>query len=221
MSIGDNIRQVNTRIAAAARRAARSPTEITTIAVTKTIEPAAIREAFGCGIRHFGENRVQEAKAKIDGLDDLQPPPTWHMIGHLQTNKVRTALDLFDTVHSVDSVRLAQVMSRNARQDIPVLIQVNVSGETTKSGIRPQEVAVATAEIAILPHLHVVGLMTIAPLTPDTEEVRPLFRELRRLRDSLGLRHLSMGMTDDFEVAIEEGATMVRIGRAFFGSERR
>ena len=221
MDIRDNVRQLEKRIAVAAERAGRSPTEITVIAVTKTVEPGLIQKAFEAGVRHFGENRVQEAMSKIGQLPTLEPSPTWHMVGHLQTNKAKPAVRLFDIIHSVDSVRLAEVISRNTERDVPILVQVDVSGETSKSGFPAAEVGSAVEQIASLPHLEIKGLMTIAPLTSDPEEVRPIFRQLRLLRDSLGLKHLSMGMTDDFEVAIEEGATMVRIGRAIFGERKR
>ena len=217
VDIGSNIHELEKRIARAAERANRSPAEITIIGVAKTVEPWLIQQAFEAGMRHFGENRVQEAKDKIERLSTLQPPPTWHMVGHLQTNKAKTAIELFDMIQSVDSVRLAQVLSRHAQHRIPILLEVNVSGEASKFGLPPAEVSSAVEEIARLPHLEIRGLMTIAPLTDNPEEVRPIFKRLRLLRDSLGLEHLSMGMTDDFEVAIEEGATMVRIGRAIFG----
>jgi len=221
MSLRENLRELDDRIGRAAEKAGRSPDEVTTIAVTKTVGPELVREAFEAGIRHFGENRVQEAGSKIRQLTALESTPTWHMIGHLQTNKVPTAIGLFDLIHGVDSVRLADAISLNAQHRMPVLLQVNVSGEPSKSGFPPAEVAAALERIATLPHLEVRGLMTIAPLTNDPEDVRPVFRQLRMLRDSLGLKHLSMGMTDDFEVAIEEGATMIRIGRAIFGERSR
>jgi len=220
MGISESIGELEGRVTAAAERAGRSPTEITTIAVTKAVEPGFIKEAFECGIRHFGENRVQEATIKMDHLTDLQPSPIWHMVGHLQTNKVKAAVRLFHIIHSIDSVRLAEAISRNTQHDVSVLLQVNDSSETSKFGFRPTEVSSAAQYIAGLPHIEVIGLMTIAPLTIDSEKVRSVFRGLRQLRDSMGLKHLSMGMTDDFEVAIEEGATMVRIGRAIFGSRR-
>lgn len=220
MDIEGNIRDIEGRIVAAARRASRSPNEITLVVVTKTIEPPLIRQAFEAGIRHFGENRIQEAKDKIEKLSSLEPPPAWHLIGHLQTNKAKKAAGLFQMIESVDSVRLAEMLSSHALHNLPVLIQINVSGESTKSGFSPAEVTAAVERISVLPNLEVKGLMTIAPLTGDPEEVRPVFRQLRSLRDSLGLEHLSMGMTDDFEVAVEEGATILRIGRAIF-SERR
>ncbi|MFC2018036.1 YggS family pyridoxal phosphate-dependent enzyme [Chloroflexota bacterium] len=220
MDIEGNIRDIEGRIAAAADRAHRSPDEITLVVVTKTIEPPLIEQAFKAGIRHFGENRTQEAKGKIEKLSSLEPSPTWHLIGHLQTNKTKTAADLFHIIESVDSVRLAEMLSSHALHNLPILLQVNVSGESTKSGFSPDEVPAAVERISGLPNLEIKGLMTIAPLTDNPEEVRPVFRQLRSLRDSLGLEQLSMGMTDDFEVAVEEGATILRVGRAVF-SERR
>ena len=220
MDIEENIQEIEGRIAAAAGRAHRSPDEITLVVVTKTIEPPLIQQAFKAGIRHFGENRIQEATDKIEKLSSLEPSPTWHLIGHLQTNKAKTAAELFNIIESVDSVRLAELLSSHALHYLPVLLQVNVSGESTKSGFSPAEVPAAVEKISDLPNLEIKGLMTIAPLTDNPEEVRPVFRQLRSLRDSLGLEQLSMGMTDDFEVAVEEGATILRIGRAVF-SERR
>ena len=188
------------------------------MAVTKMVSPSAIKDAVAAGITHLGENRVQEAEGKRKQLSDLSPSPIWHMVGHLQTNKAKAALGLFDTIDSVDSVGLAEVLSRRATRNTPILLEVNVSGETNKTGFSPVEVGQAVSEIARLPLLEVTGLMTVAPLVGDAEEVRPIFRRLRELRNSLGLGHLSMGMTDDFEVAIEEGATMIRIGRSIFGA---
>ncbi|HEX77425.1 MAG TPA: YggS family pyridoxal phosphate-dependent enzyme [Dehalococcoidia bacterium] len=210
-----NLRRLEERIARACARAGGSPQGITLVAVTKSVAPWAIEAAFQAGVRHFGENRVQEARAKVEALSHLGL--TWHMVGHLQTNKVKMALKLFAMIQSVDSVRLAQKLSQHAEGPVPVLLQVNVAGEVTKSGFRPEEVARAAEEIARLPKLKVEGLMTIAPWVSDPETVRPVFRRLRELRDALGLEHLSMGMTDDFEVAVEEGATILRIGRALFG----
>jgi len=220
VDIGNNIHELEKRITRAAERANRSPAEVTIVAVAKTIEPWLIQQAFEAGIRDFGENRVQEARGKIGQLSTLRPPPTWHMVGHLQTNKAKTAIELFDMIQSVDSVRLAEVLSGHAQHHIPILLEVNVSGEASRFGFPPAEVSSAVEQIARLSHLEIRGLMTIAPLTDNPEEVRPIFKRLRLLRDSLGLEHLSMGMTDDFEVAIEEGATMVRIGRAIFGERR-
>jgi len=188
--------------------------------VTKTIDVPAITAAFNAGIRNFGENRVPEAKPKVEQLQSLRAHLTWHMVGHLQTNKAKTAVDIFDIIHSVDSLKLAETLSRHSRKKLPVFIEVNVSGEPSKSGFPPPEVDEAVGRIGKLPSIEIEGLMTIAPWVSDAEEVRPVFRQLRQMRDALGLRHLSMGMTDDFEVAIEEGATLVRIGRAVFGERR-
>jgi len=215
--IGANIEEVKERINRACQRAGRSPDEVTIVAVTKMVEPSAIATAFNLGIRHFGENRVQEAKDKIGRLSQLEPPPTWHMVGHLQSNKAKVAVEIFDIIHSIDSVSLAEVISRRTQRTMPILLEVNVSGEASKNGFSLAEVETALEQIAGLPRLEVKGLMTIAPLVSDAEQVRPVFRKLRALRNSLGLEHLSMGMTDDFEVAVEEGATLVRIGRAIFG----
>jgi pyridoxal phosphate enzyme (YggS family) len=217
MNIERNIEAVQNRIERACERAGRSPGEVTLVVVTKTIAPSQIEAAFQAGIRHFGENRIQEAVAKLPLLGNLGPRPTWHMVGHLQTNKAKTALELFDIIHSVDSLRLAEVLSRRAERRVPILLEVNIAGEESKFGFAEGELASAIKQLSLLPNLEIKGLMTIAPLVEDQEEVRPVFRRLRQLRDSLGLEHLSMGMTDDFEVAIEEGATMVRIGRAIFG----
>ncbi len=216
-NIGANIEIVRQRIACACQRAGRSPDEITLVAVTKTVAPPAIAAAFKLGVTHFGENRVQEAVDKIKQLSGLKLSPTWHMVGHLQTNKVKVAVAIFDMVDSVDSVRLAEVLSRHTRKTLPILLEVNVAGEASKGGFATTGVAPALEIISRLPRLEIKGLMTVAPLVADSELVRPVFRGLRCLRDSLGLTHLSMGMTDDFEVAIEEGATIVRIGRAIFG----
>ncbi len=217
MDIARNLHDVERRIAQAAQRAGRSPAEITIVAVTKGLTAQAIEAALEAGIRHIGENRVQEAREKIARLSNLQPCPTWHMVGHLQTNKVKTAVEIFDIIHSIDSLRLAEALSGRARNTVPVLLQVNISGEEPKSGFSEAELPKAAEDVARLSMLKVKGLMTIAPLVSDPEEVRPIFRRLRELRDSLGLEHLSMGMSDDFEVAVGEGATMVRIGRAIFG----
>ncbi len=220
IDIAANLERVNERIARACKRGGRSPAEVTLVAVTKTVGVPEIEAAYSCGIKDFGENRVQEAAAKIGQLTGLVPRPVWHLVGHLQTNKAKVAVGLFDIMHSVDSLRLAGVLSRQAEKALPVLLEVNVSGEASKSGFTPAEVVPALDEIARLPRLEVEGLMTIAPLVADAESVRPVFRQLRRMRDELGLEHLSMGMTDDFEVAIEEGATIIRVGRAIFGERK-
>ena len=220
LNIGANIEEVRERIARACQRAGRPPDEITIVAVTKAVEPSAIADAFKLGIRHFGENRVQDAEEKIRQLSWLEPRPTWHMVGHLQSNKVKIAVEIFDIIHSIDSVRLAEAISRRTQKTIPILLQVNVSGETSKGGFSIAEVEPALEAISRLPKIEIRGLMTMAPMVTDAEQVRPVFRKLRSLRDSFRLEHLSMGMTDDFEVAIEEGATLVRIGRAIFGERK-
>ena len=221
MSIEANIEEVQGCIARACERSHRLPEEITLVAITKGVDVSAIRAAFDCGIRNFGENRVQEAEGKIAQLADLKPAVAWHMVGHLQSNKAKTAVELFDIIHSVDSVRLAEILSRRAERTLSVLLEVNVSGEATKGGFSVAGIAAAVNEIRQLPNLKTMGLMTVAPFVADPEEIRPVFRKLRELRDSLELKHLSMGMTDDFEVAIEEGASMLRIGRAIFGERRQ
>ena len=223
------IESVRRRVADAAVRAGRRPDDVTIIAVTKTVPLDRIRAAFALGLTDFGENRVQEAEAKIQAwpTDGGSSRPRWHLIGHLQTNKVKRAVQLFDTIHSVDSVRLATMIGAQAEKlgkVMPVLLEVNVSGEATKFGFTPDDMHAALPEIARLPGLRVVGLMTIAPHVEDPEDARPVFRRLRELRDEAQAKHpelplteLSMGMTNDFEVAIEEGATFVRVGRAIFG----
>lgn len=217
MTIEENLDRIQKRIKTACEKAGRSPDEVTLVAVSKTVESDVIEAAFNAGLRHFGESRVQEAASKIEQLRRFKPDIVWHMVGHLQTNKAKTAASIFDIIHSVDSLKLAEALNDSSRKKLGVLIQVNVADEATKSGFALTDINEAVKQISRLPNLEIEGLMTIAPLVSDTEEVRPVFRQLRQLRDALGLRHLSMGMTDDFEVAIEEGATLVRIGRAIFG----
>lgn len=214
-TIAERIAHVRERVQGAAERAGRSPADVTIVAVSKSVTPQAIEEAATAGIAHLGESRVQEAAAKIPGLRELSV--TWHLVGHLQTNKAKTALELFDIIHSVDSLHLAEVLSQRAQRPLPVFLEVNVTGEASKLGFPPEDVAAAAQAVARLPRLDLRGLMTVAPWTRDPEAVRPVFRQLRRLRDAISLRELSIGMSDDFEVAIEEGATLVRIGRAIFG----
>lgn len=243
--IAENIARVRDRIERAAQRAGRSPDAITLIAVTKTYSARIVGMALAAGVADCGENRVQEAEEKIDLLRDT--PARWHLIGHLQRNKGRRAAALFDMIHSLDSVRLAEALNRHVeeaallqpdgtRGRLPVLLQVNVSGEASKEGfdlpggVEHPDLATFIADveaIVALPHLDVQGLMTVAPYDDDPEAARPTFRALRLLRDELtrrlpqtSLSHLSMGMTGDFEVAIEEGATFVRVGRAIFGERR-
>ena len=218
-TIAERVGAVRQQVADACRRAGRSPEDVTIVAVTKGFPPEAVRDGFAAGLSHFGENRVQEAQAKLPLLAGLAPRPTWHMVGHLQTNKVKTALSLFDIIQSVDSLHLAQEISRRAPQSVrvPVLLEVNVTGEAAKYGFSPAELPPAAAQVRALPCIEVRGLMTVAPMAADPEQARPVFRRLRELGASLGLAELSMGMTDDFPVAVEEGATIVRVGRAIFG----
>jgi pyridoxal phosphate enzyme (YggS family) len=232
-SLNRNLESVQERITAAALRASRDPSAITLVAVTKTQSPEVMQAAYDLGLRDFGENRVEEAQTKAGRLP---AGTTWHMIGHIQSRKAKLVPPLFQFVHSVDSVKLAGRLDR-ACQDgnelLPVLLECNVSGEASKYGFAVDRWAqdpaqrevlwTAVSEIVALPNLSVQGLMTMAPILDDMEEARPLFAGLRRLRDDLAgafpsadWRHLSMGMTDDFEVAIEEGATLVRVGRAIF-----
>jgi pyridoxal phosphate enzyme (YggS family) len=217
MTIEQNVQNLQERITSACAGAGRSPDEVTLVAVSKTVQASAIEAAFNAGIRHFGESRVQEAKTKIEQLQRLKPDINWHMVGHLQTNKAKTAAVIFDIIHSVDSLKLAEALNNCSPRRLPILVQVNVSAEATKGGFMLSEVQETVKQMRRLPNLDIQGLMTIAPWVDNAEEVRPVFRRLRQLRDALGLKHLSMGMSDDFEVAIEEGATLVRIGRAIFG----
>lgn len=215
--IAANVSIVRSQIEDAARRVGRDPNDVTLVAVSKSHPTAAIREAYRVGLRDFGENRVQEADAKIATLREEGCRPRWHLIGHLQTNKAKVAVDLFDILHSVDSVRLAETIANCARGPVAVFVEVNVAGESTKFGAAPESVPELVRSLRQLPNIDVRGLMTVAPRVDDPEDVRPVFRRLRHLRKELHLPELSMGMTDDFEVAIEEGSTLVRVGRAIFG----
>ena len=225
--IADRVAAVRERIARAAERASRPPDDITLVAVSKTFPAEAVRAAFAAGVRHFGENRVQEASAKIDALADLRSRGLkWHLIGHLQSNKGRKAVSLFDVVQSVDSVALAERLARAAKESgraRRVLVQVDLAGETTKSGLPEADLTEALRRMGGLDGLQVTGLMARPPYL-GPEEVRPYFRRLRILRDEavreglLGGSDLSMGMSHDFEAAVEEGATIVRVGTAIFGS---
>jgi len=224
-TIAANIAVINERIARAAARAGSDPESIRLMAVSKTVEPERIRMALEAGITLLGENYVQEAREKIPSIGRATQ---WHMIGHLQTNKVKYVVNLFDWVHSVDRPELAQELNKRALQNdrrLNVLIEVNVSGEASKSGIAPQQAAGLARLISTLPGLNLQGLMTMPPYPDNPEDSRPYFVALRNLRDKIrkaaipgiSMDELSMGMTDDFEIAIEEGATIVRVGRAIFG----
>ncbi len=225
-SLSERVEAVGKRIERAAESAGRAPHDITLVAVTKSVPVDRICEAIELGISHFGENRVQEAERKIAALGPGDA--TWHLIGSLQTNKINKALRLFSLIHSIDSTRLASAVQCRAEREgivVPCLVQVNVSGEEVKHGITLESAVSDIREIAEYSCLEIRGLMTIAPHASDPESVRPVFRKLRELADrvrELGIPRasmdvLSMGMSGDFEVAIEEGATMVRIGSALFG----
>lgn len=228
--IAERVAAIRSRIAGAAVRAGRDPAEITLVAVSKTHAPETVAEAYAAGLKLFGENRVEEAGPKADAVAALLAPaaaPAWHMIGHLQSRKAAGILPWASMLEAVDSVKLARRLSRfcvEVGREMPVLLEVNISREQSKYGFLPAAVEPAVAEILGLPGLRLQGLMTMAPIEPEPERTRPVFAALRGLRDELAARlhdvdwrHLSMGMTDDFEVAIEEGATIVRIGRAIFG----
>lgn len=241
-AIEANLACVTERITTAAQKVGRSADEVTLVAVTKTHSASVVTAAFEEGLRDFGENRVEEASQKIPAVRDrisASNGPRWHMVGHLQRRKARLAIALFDIIHSVDSLRLAERINRMAAESekvVPVLLEINVSGEASKYGFDRSPMATPGTEAAFfveveqileLPCLRPCGLMTMAPIVSDPEQARPVFVALRKVRDDLSRRfpkvdwrELSMGMTDDFEVAIEEGATMVRIGRAIFGERR-
>jgi pyridoxal phosphate enzyme (YggS family) len=226
-----NISAIRERIAQAAHRVDRSPDEITLMAVTKTVDAARIREAYEAGIRVFGENRVQEFSAKAAALHDLQEA-RWHLIGHLQSNKSNQAAELFTAIDSLDSLRLAQRLNSAAQalgRKLEMLIEINIGGEASKHGLAPgsAELHDVLKHSVAFTHLAVCGLMVVPPFTENPEEARPYFRQLRQLRDDLAhasglkLHKLSMGMSHDFEVAIEEGSTCVRIGTAIFGERSK
>jgi len=224
-AVAANLARVRERIARAAERAGRRADEITLVAVSKTFPAEAIRAAYDAGLCEFGENRVQEFEAKQPKIADLNA--TWHLIGHLQSNKSRRAAQFFDRVDSVDSLALAQKLDSAAAEygkRLPVLIEVHLGGEATKSGVAETELSALAEDLPALAHLELRGLLAIPPYSDDPERARPYFRKLRQLRDGLSRRlgrpfpALSMGMSHDFEVAIEEGATEIRLGTALFGS---
>jgi pyridoxal phosphate enzyme (YggS family) len=227
-AVRGRLAEVRARIERACARAGRDPREVRVVGVVKGFGPEVAAGAARAGLRDLGENRVQEAREKAPRVRELCPelPVTWHLVGHLQRNKARWAVQLFSWVHSVDSPELAHELSRRATAagcTVHVLVEVNVAGEPTKHGTSPEQAPELAELVACLPGLRLEGLMTVAPQAPDPEAVRWVFRGLRDLRDTirtdrgLELPELSMGMTDDFEVAVEEGATLVRLGRALFG----
>ena len=229
MDVVDNVTRIRERVSQAAKRVNRNPDSITLMAVSKTVEPERIRQAYAAGIRAFGENRVQEFADKASALKDLAQAE-WHLIGHLQSNKANRAAELFHAVDSVDSLRLAQKLNHAAQQSgkiLSVLIEINAGGEESKSGVPASSPELEEILLGMqdLTHLQVRGLMTIPPFTEDPQGARPYFRMLRDLRDKIASRNLphiqmdvlSMGMSHDFEVAIEEGSTCIRVGTAIFG----
>jgi pyridoxal phosphate enzyme (YggS family) len=221
------LQAVRDRIAAACARSGRDPSEVTLVGVSKTHPPETVREAFAAGLRDFGENRVQEAEGKVEALADLRAAGLrWHLIGHLQANKARKAAALFDVVHSVDDAGLGARLERAAAEQgrvLPVLVQVDLAGEATKFGLEESSLTATLESLRALPSLRGEGLMVLPPYFEDPEATRPFFGRLRALRDQGVARglcgsQLSMGMSHDFEVAIEEGATLVRVGTALFGA---
>jgi PLP dependent protein len=209
--------RVRERVAAAAERAGRRADDVLLVAVSKTVEAERVKLAIDAGVAALGENRVQEAKAKVDALG--RPVP-WHLIGHLQTNKVKDALAIFDVIQSIDRLEVARECERRAAgagRPVDVLLEVNVANEPTKGGFAPDAVPAALEAVGGMAHLKVRGLMAIPPIVERAEDSRPAFRALRALAERHGLGELSMGMSGDFEVAIEEGATIVRVGTAIFG----
>ncbi|MPZ22722.1 MAG: YggS family pyridoxal phosphate-dependent enzyme [Dehalococcoidia bacterium] len=224
-NVRENFERVRERVAAAAHRAGRDEGAIRIVAVTKTLGVEALKEAVKAGITDLGENRVQEALPKIEAIRDWcaetgRMLPTWHLVGHLQSNKVRAALGAFDILQSLDSVKLARAIEQRAEQRVPAYIEVNIAGEESKFGFVPGEVGRPLEEMRGLARLDVVGLMTVAPLA-EPGSVRTVFRRTRELAAEFGLQELSMGMTGDFEIAVEEGATCLRLGRVLFGERQQ
>lgn len=226
--IYDNIQQIQANIAAAAKRANRNPDEILLLAVSKTIDTDRIKQALDCGLISLGENKVQEIMDKYEPLGAYQPKVQWHLIGHLQTNKVKYIIDKVSLIHSVDSLKLAnEIEKRAAQKDLiaDVLIEVNMEQEDSKFGVKPEDVQNLVCEISKLSHIRVKGLMTVAPFVENPEDNRDCFRKMRQLLVDINTKNinnicmdvLSMGMTGDYEVAIEEGATIVRVGTGIFG----
>ncbi|MDF7822995.1 YggS family pyridoxal phosphate-dependent enzyme [Pontiellaceae bacterium B12227] len=219
-TFSERLEVVEQRIAAACSQAGRERNSVTLLAVSKTKPPEAVREAVDCGLRLFGENKVQEAQSKIS----MCPPGLeWHLIGHLQSNKAKIAANLFQMIHTVDSLKLLQALDKHAGMTLPVLLQVNIADEAAKFGMKPEEVAGVIEAANQMSKCEVHGLMTIPPFSPEPEKTRVHFSNLRKLRDQLQeetgtpLPELSMGMSHDLEVAIEEGSTWVRIGTDLFG----
>jgi hypothetical protein len=219
-TIAERLAAVRADVARACERAGRDPAAVTIVGVTKTQPVAAVRDALDAGLANFGENRAQELVPKAEAAAALGLAPRWHFIGHLQRNKVRQVLPHTAVLHSLDSERLLDEIEHRAAHPLPCYLEVNVSGEASKEGIVPHQLPSLLAAAQSARNIEVAGLMTVAPLVDDPEQVRPVFRSLRELARAHGLDGLSMGMTDDYAVAIEEGATVVRIGRAIFGARR-
>jgi pyridoxal phosphate enzyme (YggS family) len=222
--IADAVAEARRRVAVAAQRVGRDPADVTLVAVTKTFTAETVIDAVLAGLTDIGENRIQEAVPKITAVNqwaarERRQPPTWHLVGHLQRNKLRDALEHFAILHSLDSVRLAEALDQRAQRTLDVYVEVNVGGEESKQGFAPEDVSKALAAVSRLSHVNPIGLMTVAPLAED-EVVRKVFRSLRELAQANGLKELSMGMSNDFEIAIEEGATCVRLGRVLFGERK-
>jgi hypothetical protein len=223
-SVVERLAAVRASIAAACERVGRAPSEVTIVAVTKTHDVSVVDEGLRAGLEHFGENRAQELDPKAEAAAAMGLEPRWHFIGHLQRNKVRQVLPQITALHSLDSLRLAaEIEARIDVRDgrpLPCYIEVNVGGEPSKEGVPPDQLAPLLDGLTAYPHVAVEGLMTVAPPVDDPESVRPVFRELRELAAAHGLEGLSMGMSDDYAVAVEEGATVLRLGRALFGERR-
>ena len=227
--ISSNVSLIRQRMEVACLRCGRDPRSVRLMAVSKTVAPERIRQALAAGVTLLGENYVQEAREKIPTIGHVAE---WHMIGHLQTNKVKYVVNLFDWIHSVDRLELARELDKRAGQNnrrLNVLIEVNVSGEESKSGIEATQALELVQQVSLLPNINLRGLMTMPPYSDNPENSRPYFQALRKLRDdistadipNISMDGLSMGMTDDFEVAIEEGATIIRVGRAIFGNRMK
>jgi len=213
-----NLERVRERVARAAERAGRRAGDVLLVGVSKTVDVGRIRQAIEAGVPALGENRVQEARGKVA---ELGRPVPWHLVGHLQTNKVRDAVELFDVIHSLDRLELAKELDKRGRargRAVDVLVEVNVGGEASKGGVGPDGLVELLEAVAGLPHVKVRGLMAIPPEAKEPDDSRVWFRALRKLGERYGLSELSMGMSGDFEVAIEEGATVVRVGTAIFGA---
>ncbi|MBI5182868.1 MAG: YggS family pyridoxal phosphate-dependent enzyme [Nitrospinae bacterium] len=226
--IAENLERIRDRIRSATERIGRDTQEVKLVAVTKSVEPSRIKEAISYGVKICGENRVQEAKEKIE---EIGHSVSWHLVGHLQGNKVKYIFDLFDLIHSVDTLPLAREISKSAQKrgrTIDILIQINLSGEGSKHGVKGEKTLDLIKEISLLQNISIRGLMTIPPLSEDPEDSRIYYRELmdkkreieREVIEGVVMKEISMGMSSDFEVAIEEGATLVRVGTAIFGERQ-